>query len=162
MARNSTQGITPATPEPAGRDTASLGPGDTSDSGSDMMGIADSDGGDPNMPADVAFRDEQGTAPLSADALDSSSVAGGTGESRTAVGDGGRQDGWDIGVDRVFTPGGGTDADASADADTDAEEDPDLAFLDDAEAGDPLDDEDVGDEAGAPPPEPLSPKPRKA
>ncbi|MFW2357968.1 hypothetical protein [Hydrogenophaga sp.] len=40
MAKSSIQGASPAPAEPAGRDTASFGPGDNSDSGSDMMGIA--------------------------------------------------------------------------------------------------------------------------
>ena len=90
MARSSIQGTSPAPPQPAGRDTASLGPSDTSDSGSDMMGLADSDGGDPNAPADV---DEQRSALLSPEALDSSGVAAGTGDSRSAGGDAGKGDG---------------------------------------------------------------------
>ncbi|OSZ76007.1 hypothetical protein [Hydrogenophaga sp. IBVHS1] len=140
MAKSSIQGVSPAPAEPAGRDTASLGPGDTSDSGSDMMGIEDSEGGDPGLATDVAARDELGGASLlPPDALTSTSDATGTGESRSAGGDSGKQDGWDIGVDRVFTPG-------VADADADAEEDPDLAFVDEAEAGDPL--EDQADETG--------------
>lgn len=69
MARSSIQGTSPAPPQPAGRDTASLGPGDSSDSGSDMMGIADSDGGDPNAPADFDTRDEPRPTLLSPDAL---------------------------------------------------------------------------------------------
>lgn len=143
MARSSIQGVSPASPEPAGRDTASLGPGDNSDSGSDMMGIADDEGGDPGMPTDVASRDEERPTLLSPDALASSSDAAGTGESRSAGADSGRQDGWDIGVDRVFTPG-------STDAASD--EDPDLAFIDEAEAGDPMEDEgdDEGDEPTPP------------
>lgn len=135
MARSSIQGASPAPPQPAGRDTASLGPGDSSDSGSDMMGIADSDGGDPNAPAEFDTRDDQRPTLLSPDALASQSDAAGTGESRSAGGDAGKRDGWDIGVDRVITPG-------SAD-NTDDDEDPDLAFLDEAEAGDPLSDEEV-------------------
>ncbi len=137
MAKSSIQGASPAPAEPAGRDTASLGPGDSSDSGSDMMGIEESEGGDPGLATDVAARDELGGATLlPPDALDSASDAAGTGESRSAGGDSGKQDGWDIGVDRVFTPGV-----ADADADADADEDPDLAFVDEAEAGDPLEDE---------------------
>ncbi len=133
MARSSIQGVSPAPAEPAGRDTASLGPGDNSDSGSDMMGIEDSEGGDPGLATDVATRDELGGASLlPPDALTSASDATGTGESRSAGGDSGKQDGWDIGVDRVFTPG---------EADADVDEDPDLAFVDEAEAGDPLEDE---------------------
>lgn len=155
MARSSIQGTTPAPPEPAGRDTASLGPGDSSDSGSDMMGIADSDGGDPNAPADFETRDDPRSLLLSPDALASPSDAAGTGESRSAGGDAGKQDGWDIGVDHVITPEG-------ADADTD--EDPDLAFIDDAEAGDPLSDEglDESEEDDSAPTKPPSPEAPKA
>jgi len=135
MAKSSIQGASPAPAEPAGRDAASLGPGDSSDSGSDMMGIEDSEGGDPTLATDVTTRDDLGGASLlPPDALTSASDASGTGESRSAGGDSGKQDGWDIGVDRVFTPG-------VADADADAGEDPDLAFVDEAEAGDPLEDE---------------------
>lgn len=137
MARSSIQGTSPAPAEPAGRDTASLGPGDSSDSGSDMMGIADSDGGDPGAPADFDAPDEQRPTLLSPDALASPSDAAGTGESRSAGSDAGKRDGWDIGVDRVITPGG---ADEASD-----EEDPDLAFIDSAEAGDPLSDEETDD-----------------
>ncbi|MBU7575697.1 MAG: hypothetical protein KAF64_20220 [Hydrogenophaga sp.] len=156
MARSSIQGTSPAPPQPAGRDTASLGPGDSSDSGSDMMGIADDDGGDPNAPADFDTRDEPRPTLLSPDALASPSDAAGTGESRSAGGDGGKRDGWDIGVDQVITPEG---TDAASD-----DEDPDLAFIDDAEAGDPLSDEglDESEEDGAAPPRPPSPKAPKA
>jgi hypothetical protein len=151
MARSSIQGTSPAPAQPPGRDTASLGPGDSSDSGSDMMGIDDSDGGDPNAPADVASRDDQSHSLLSPDGLDSPSDAAGTGESRSAGADAGRQDGWDIGVDRVFTPDG---------TDAPAEEDPDLAFIDDAEAGDPLSEEEVDEGEGddTAPPRPPSPE----
>lgn len=147
MARSSIQGTSPAPAEPKGRDTATLGPGDSSDSGSDMMGIADNDGGDPNVPTDVASRDEQRPGQLSPDALASPSDAAGTGESRSAGADAGKQDGWDIGVDHVVTPGG-------QDADTD--EDPDLAFIDKAMADDdpPIEEdegEDMEDEDVAPP-----------
>lgn len=124
MARSSIQGASPAPAEPAGRDTAALGPSDTSDSGSDMMGLADSDGGDPSAPADI---DDQHPGLLSAEALNSSGVAAGTGDSRSAGGDDGKGDGWDIGVDRVFTPG---ETDAATD------EELDLPLLDEAQADD--------------------------
>lgn len=168
MAHSSIQGASPAPAQPAGRDTASLGPGDSSDSGSDMMGIADSAGGDPGAPADLA-PDGQRPALLPSDALDSSTDAAGTGESRSAGGDGGKEDGWDIGTDQVITPEG-TEA-------TDEDEDPDLAFTDEVNAGDlPVeeddeededeeDDEDAGDTAedGDPtPPRPGESKPPKA
>ncbi len=129
MARSSILGTSPPPIEPEGRDTASLGPGDSSDSGSDMMGLADSEGGDPNLATDLVAGEDQGSLQLSPDALSSSSDAAGTGESRGAVADGGKPDGWDIGVDKVFTPGG---EEGIAD-----EEDPDLAFIDTAEADDP-------------------------
>ena len=64
--------------EPPGRDSASLGPSDTSDSGSDMAGIAPDDG--------------------------TASDSGGTGERRGAAGDADIADAADIGVDRVFEP----------------------------------------------------------
>ncbi len=147
MARSGIQGTSPAPPQPAGRDTASLGPGDSSDSGSDMMGIADSDGGDPNAPAEFDTRDDQRPTLLSSDALASQSDAAGTGESRSAGGDAGKRDGWDIGVDHVITPGADN---------IDDDEDPDLAFIDEAEAGDPLSDEglDESEENRATPPKP--------
>jgi len=139
MARSSIQGASPAPAQPAGRDTASLGPGDSSDSGSDMMGIADSAGGDPSAPANFS-PDEQRPALLPPDALDSSTDAAGTGEGRSAGSDGGRGDGWDIGTDRVISPDG-TEA-------TDEDEDPDLAFTDDVKTQDmPAEDENE-DESG--------------
>jgi hypothetical protein len=64
--------------EPAGRDSASLGPSDTSDSGSDVTGIAPDDG--------------------------TASDSGGTGERRGAAGDADIAEAADIGVDRVFEP----------------------------------------------------------
>jgi hypothetical protein len=144
MARSSIRGASPAPTQPAGRDTASLGPGDSSDSGSDMMGIADSAGGDPSAPVDFTPPDEQRPSLLSGDALDSSTDAAGTGESRSAGGDGGKDDGWDIGTDQVITPEG-VEA-------TDEDEDPDLAFTDEVKANDlPVEDadEDDGDQTGS-------------
>ncbi|NIM41836.1 MAG: hypothetical protein GTN84_12155 [Hydrogenophaga sp.] len=149
MARSSIQGTSPAPSQPGGRDTASLGPGDSSDSGSDMMGIADDSGGDPGVPADVASSpDAQNPTLLPPDALASSTDAAGTGESRSASDDGGRGDGWDVGTDQVFTPGGG---------DVDTDEDPDLAFIDEAQAGDPAEDEGLAseDDDETPPPRPV-------
>lgn len=101
MARSSLLGIDSAAAEPAGRDKASLGPGDSSDSGSDVSGLdGDDDGTDPGLPVDVALRDDQ-MAPLPL----GESLAAGEGET-------GVRDGADIGVDRVLTPGDADDVDA--------------------------------------------------
>jgi len=117
MARSSIQGTNTLAPEqPAGRDSASLGPGNTSDSGSDLMGIAEGDGIDPNLPTDLALSDDQRPLPLSRDALSTASDAAGTGESRSAGADGGMPDGWDIGVDQIITSDGGEPADDEDDA----------------------------------------------
>lgn len=92
MARSSLLGIdTAPTPAP-GRDAASLGPGDNSDSGSDVVGLEDD--ADPGMPVDVALRGDQ-PSPLP------------LGETTAAAegDDAGVRDGADIGVDRIFTPG---------------------------------------------------------
>ena len=136
MARSSILGTQPAPQEPPGRDTASLGPGDSSDSGSDMMGIADSGGGDANVPADFASGDAQRTTLLTSEALDTPTDAAGTGETRSAGSDGGENDGWDIGVDRVVTPGGPEQA---------ADEALDLASVDEALAQDASDDDEEDD-----------------
>ncbi|KQV89438.1 hypothetical protein [Pelomonas sp. Root1237] len=101
MARSSLLGIDSAAAEPAGRDKASLGPSDSSDSGSDVAGMdGEDDGTDPGLPVDVALRDDQ-VAPLPlGESLPSS-------EGETGV-----RDGADIGVDRVFTPGETDDTEA--------------------------------------------------
>jgi hypothetical protein len=93
MATSPLLGTQRAPAEAPGRDAASLGPGDNSDSGSDRVGLDDDS--DPNVPVDVALRDDQAPAlPL--------------GESTAATdgGDSGIRDGADIGVDRVFSPEG--------------------------------------------------------
>ena len=61
MARSSLLGIDPAPTAAPGRDAASLGPGDSSDSGSDVAGLEDD--ADPAVPVDVALRGDQ-PAPL--------------------------------------------------------------------------------------------------
>ena len=58
MGHSSLPGSDRAAEEHAGRDTAILGPGDSSDTGSDMAGIGESDDGDPNLPVDLAMRDD--------------------------------------------------------------------------------------------------------
>ena len=119
-------GIDSAAAAPDGRKYASLGPGDSSDSGSDVAGLDALDDNDPNAPVDVALRDDGMRSVTTADALSGgASDAAGTGESRSAGGDAGVE-GADIGVDRVFTPG-------AEDEDEDEYEDADLAFLDRAD-----------------------------
>ncbi len=140
MGRSSLLGTERAPREPAGRDTAALGPGDSSDSGSDMMGIAGGDDADPGLAADVALRDDQPHALQPSETLDGmASDASGTGERRSAGSDAGR-DAADIGVDRVFTPGRDVDGDADDAGDVD------LDAVDAAQAADPYDDEALGDD----------------
>lgn len=147
MGHSSLLGTDRAAEEPTGRDTAILGPGDSSDTGSDMAGIGESDDGDPTLPVDVAMRDDMPHAAMAPENLaGSASDSAGTGERRSAALDAGEREAADIGVDRVFSPNG---ADNGEDA-FDEDEDPDLAFIDAAQATDPLDDEtddgDVADE----------------
>ncbi len=140
MGHSSLLGTERAAAVPAGRDTAALGPGDNSDSGSDMMGVEDSDQGDPGAPVDVALRDDMPHSLLPDEVMDgAASDAGGTGERRSAGSDAGVEAA-DIGVDRIFTPGRDRDLD---------DEDADTAFVDDALAGDPLEDESLDEEQDA-------------
>ena len=128
MGRSSLLGVDPAAPEPAGRDKASLGPSDSSDSGSDMTGLEpDDDDADPGLPADVALRDDQ-AAPLP------------LGESLPASeGEAGIRDGADIGVDRVIAPAEGEEdvqalLEAVDDAPVEDEDDEELPGDDDADS----------------------------
>lgn len=134
-------GTTSAPLEPDGRDTALLGPGDSSDTGADMMGLEAGDPNDPAAPVDATLRDDLPHPGLPADRLDAAATdAAGTGERRSAGADHGARDGADIGVDRIVKgPDGISD-----------DEDVDLAFIDAAQAGDPLDEEDEEDEDEAP------------
>lgn len=58
MGHSSLIGIDLATLEPGGRDRNALGPGDSSDTGSDMVGVEMNDEEDPGLPVDVALRDD--------------------------------------------------------------------------------------------------------
>lgn len=129
MARSSLLGIDPAPTEAAGRGADRLGPGDSSDSGSDMAGLEGEDNADPGLPVDVALRDDQ-AAPLP------------LGETLASAddGDAGVRDGADIGVDRVFTAGQN-----EADPD-DVDPDVALSLVDDASQN-ALDDEDEEEDA---------------
>ena len=133
MGHSSLLGLEHAAVEPDGRDIAALGPGDNSDSGSDRVGLDDENTDDPV---------ERHPAQRGVD----------------VPGAGSR----DIGVDRIFTPGGAVDDTDDADDADDAgdtnradpsggmpdEEDPDLAFIDSAAVGDPVEEEEQEDEGG--------------
>lgn len=119
MGRSSLTGVERAAAEPIGRDVDALGPSDSSDSGSDMAGIEDLDRADPGEPVDVAMDTDVPRTYAPIESLDGRSAdATGTGERRSAGGDGGREAG-DISVDRVIDLN-----------DPDEDEDPDLAFVD--------------------------------
>jgi hypothetical protein len=107
MGRSSLLGIEEAATEPAGRDVESLGPNDSSDTGSDSVGVPGAGAGDA-----------------------AASDAAGTGEGRGAVQDSAPREAADIGVDRTFSAEAGpVDEDDGAeptderDEDTDADSD---------------------------------------
>lgn len=110
MAHSSLIGIDRAALEPAGRDTAALGPSDNSDSGSDTVGIGEQQTNDPTEPVDVALRDDSYRGSPSMDDGSGSDSAG-TGERRSAGADAGERVGNDISIDRVFNPAAEDDDD---------------------------------------------------
>ena len=136
MGHSSLIGIDLATLEPSGRDQTALGPGDSSDTGSDMVGIEMNDEEDPGLPVDVALRDDMPHPLVSTgpSAASGTSDAAGTGERRSAASDARLQEASDIGVDRVFSIDG---------LDEELGEE-DLSLIADLEAGDPLEDEPEG------------------
>ncbi len=81
-------------------------PGDSSDSGSDVTGLDARDVADPQMPVDRAMADAAerslGTGNAGAEGIDRGGT--GTGERRSAGGDGRGGETGDAGVDRVFRP----------------------------------------------------------
>lgn len=135
MAHSSILGAERAPLVPSGRDAGTLGPSDSSDSGSDVAGIEGVESGDPALPADVALGDGSARTPTPTETLAGDTDAGGTGERRSAGGDAGREGG-DIGVDRIV---GGPDA---GDADVDDEL---AAAISAGEHEDPNDEEDDED-----------------
>ncbi len=135
MGRSSLMGVERADLEPIGRDVATLGPSDTSDSGSDMAGIDDQDRNDPTEPVDAALNADVPRTWASEGSDSGTGDASGTGERRAAGNDGGGREAADISVDRVFDPN------AESEDDLDEDEDPDLAFVDQAIAQDVLDEE---------------------
>lgn len=105
MNHSSLLGIDRAPATAPGHDTASLGPSDTSDSGSDLAGLADFDDGDAMLPVDIAIAADRPHPDGAIDALDgdSDSDSAGTGERRGAGGDGHTVDGADISPDRIVS-----------------------------------------------------------
>lgn len=90
MSRSSILGGERAPQQAKGRSAETLGPGDTSDSGSDIQGAT-------RLKTDTEEGELGGATPIDADS-DSDSM--GTGERKSAVPDGAR-DGADIGPDRI-------------------------------------------------------------
>jgi hypothetical protein len=90
MSRSNILGGERAPQQAKGRDDATLGPSDTSDSGSDIQGES-------RLKTDTEEGELGGATPV---AFDSDSDSMGTGERRSAVPDHGR-DGADIGPDRI-------------------------------------------------------------
>ena len=102
MGHSSLVGIDRAATGPAGHDTASLGPSDTSDSGSDFAGVEEGDDGDAMVPVDVAIAAGRPHPDRAVDAIEGGdSDAAGTGERRSAGGDSHLADGADISPDRI-------------------------------------------------------------
>lgn len=89
--------------KPPGHDTRDLGPSDSSDSGSDVAGLAGRDDGDPGLPVDIATGPDSTHPDTSFESVTpgADSDAGGTGERRSAAGDAGPREGADIGPDNV-------------------------------------------------------------
>jgi hypothetical protein len=123
MSNSSLLGTHKAPQVAPGTDTAALGPGDNSDSGSDVAGIEEGDGADIGVPTDVAMRDDMPHPLMPKGAMGgAASDAAGTGERRSAASDAGLREAADIGVDRVFTPGRpGSSGAAGADVELDYE-----------------------------------------
>ena len=131
MKQNNLPGIDTEPEERSGRTDAHLGPSDSSDSASDLLGLDGMDDDDPNVPVDVALREDGRRTVSSGEALSgAASDSAGTGEGRSAGADAGLEAA-DIGVDRVFTPG------AREGGDRDAYEDQDLEFGDQPGASHP-------------------------
>lgn len=100
MGRSSILGGEPAAPRTGGTDVEALGPSDSSDSGSDVLGARPM-ATEPDNPAEWGAVVPDG---------DTDSDASGTGERATAAGDRGG-DNADILPDRVISPGVGASPD---------------------------------------------------
>lgn len=136
MPRSSLLGAERAPAIPAGRDVGSLGPSDSSDSGSDTMGIEDRGEGDLGLPTDVALGKDLEFPGEHPGSRGSDSDAAGTGERASASNELGGIDGADIGLDRVIGDPYGADDEAL---------DPDALIADEFEA----DNDDADDDTKA-------------
>ena len=105
MAHSSLLGIDRAATGSSGHDTASLGPSDTSDSGSDLAGLETFDDDDSMVPVDVAIANDRPHPDTAVEAIEggADSDAAGTGERRGAGGESHFADGADIAPDRIVT-----------------------------------------------------------
>lgn len=104
----------------SGHDIASLGPSDTSDSGSDMAGADGIDSGDSLLPVDVALG-RGGWQTSRTSRLGSDSDSSGTGEGGGAGDGGGLPEAGDIRPDRLISVDG-SDVDAAMDPALEPEE----------------------------------------
>jgi hypothetical protein len=133
MAQSSLLGATSAPLEPEGRDTARLGPSDTTDSGSDVA-VLPPDTADPAAPVDVALRDDIPHPLPPGEAIDGNPEVGA-----------------DIATDHVFSANA-KDGETISD-----DEDADLAFIDEAQAVTPPEDEEEDEDTGEEDPEDREP-----
>lgn len=103
MAHSSLLGSDEVPVVPPGHDTASLGPSDSSDSGSDLAGVAGHDDSDPGLPVDVATGADRERPETNFESVHpgADSDAEGTGERRSAGGDAGPREAPDIGPDDI-------------------------------------------------------------
>lgn len=103
MAYSSLLGIDRIPPVASGHDNASLGPSDSSDTGSDIAGIEEFGDADAMLPVDVALAADRPHIDAADDFFgsDGSSDSAGTGERRGAGGDSGIAEGADIAPDRI-------------------------------------------------------------
>lgn len=136
MPRSSLLGAERAPAIPAGRDVGSLGPSDSSDSGSDTMGIEDRGEGDLGLPTDVALGEDREFPGEHPGSRGGDSDAAGTGERASASNERHGADGADIGLDRVIGEPGGSG---------DGALDPDALIADEFE----VDDDEAGDDGKA-------------
>lgn len=149
MATSPLLDVTRTPPRAPGRDNDALGPSDSSDSGSDVAGLADLDPNDQNAPLDVALDadNERPQTALDVFAPGSDTDASGTGERRSAGLDSGEREATDILPDHIV--GGSAIEGERADellARPDDEDDEEEADEEDEDADPVGDDESIDDE----------------